>query len=97
MVTTSLMALPEMTSLIFIPTNLVSRRGDANGLPTDGHGVARHELPAAPGLDLPVDLHQAAEQEVLRLAPVLDEVGELEQLTEADRRVPDRDVALPGA
>src|SRR5689334_21564529 len=62
-------------------------------LATDGHGVAGNQLTPTSRLDLTVDQHDSLDQQLPGLAAVVDEVGQLEQLSEPDRVVADLDGA----
>jgi len=96
-VTTSWLALPLMTSLILIRSRLVSASGDGYGLIVHGDRFARNDLPSAAGLDLAVDQDTALEQQLASVAALVDEVGQLEQLAEADGVVADLDGPHQGA
>src|SRR5690606_34632312 len=50
------------------------------------------ELAAATGLDLAVDQHQTLDQQLPRIGSAVDQVGELEELTQPDRVVTDRNL-----
>ena len=54
--------------------------------------VAVDQLAAAPGLDLAVDGDQALDHQLLGVGAGVDQVGELEELTQPDRLVADRHV-----
>src|SRR5262245_42164858 len=57
---------------------------DPRGLPEHTHHVARVQLAAPPGVDLSVDRHVARGDQDLALASGVDEIGELEELSESD-------------
>ena len=67
-------------------------RGDPGRPARQRDHVAEDELAAAAGLDLAVDRHGAVRDQRLGLGPGLDQVRELQELTQADRLVADRDV-----
>ena len=59
---------------------------------TERHHVAGHELATAAGLDRPVDGDQPLDHQLLGVGAGVDQVGQLEELTEPDRLVADRHV-----
>lgn len=77
-----------------IPPLKLSRQGgvlvlvrNLHGHAVEGHGVAGVQLLAAGFLNVAVDLYQAVLNDLACLRAVLYEVGELEELAEADHVV----------
>ena len=66
--------------------------GNANRFAVHGDGVTRVQLPAAAFVDLAVDLHQAVLDEFGGLNTVVNQAGQLKQLSQADHVVADGDV-----
>ena len=64
----------------------------AHSLETDRDDVRVLQLRTATGLDPAVDLHRAVLDEVPRMHAVLGEQSELEELTEPDRQLGNRDI-----
>lgn len=64
--------------------------GDSDGFFLQTHDVASAQSASAPLLGLAVDGHQALREDVLGLRSGVDQVGQLEQLTEPDRLLADR-------
>ena len=69
----------------------MTQRPDNDGLPADLHRVTVTKLPSTTCLLLAVDAHRPLHEQGLGLRAVVDEVGELEELTEPDGLVADLD------
>jgi len=54
------------------------------------------QLAAAPGLTLAVHEHLLVLEQIARLAAGIDEVRELQELSQPDRRTPNRNLAAVG-
>lgn len=60
-----------------------------DSVPVNSDGVPVVKLAATPVVDFPIDLHEAVLDQLRSLHTVLHEVGELQQLAEADHLVTD--------
>jgi hypothetical protein len=65
---------------------------DARGLAGHRNGVAWAQLPASAGFDVVVHRDRARRELGLGIRTAVDQIGELHELSESDRLIPNRDI-----
>ncbi len=80
--------------MVVDPGSALGHPGAAAG---EHHDIAGAQLPAPAVFDRTVDAHQTVGDHRLGVGAGIDQAGELEELTEPDRGIPDRDIGGFGA
>lgn len=71
--------------------------GDPGAKPVKHDDITGVKLSAAPGFDVAVDVDRAVGDDRLGVGAGVDEAGQLEELAQPDRGIPDRNIDRLGA